>query len=271
MYRTRCRTKQGRHPDMGFTLIELLVVIAVIALLLAILVPALQKAKVLTRRIVCGANLRQLGTAWTVYLGDNGGSFYQGIRANLDYGGWKGIKGWWPRPLNPYVGLRDTSSVTERDARVFCCPADRGGVPGAYLREKAYHVNGTSFQTNIFLIGQDACGSFSPHTEELDRQISERLPNLNLNRVTAKHSELLLIGDYGWINQWYPEPHPKEEWKELAEWHGRVDSHNLAFLDGHIEFLTVRKGIYVNQESGYTIVPFQELHRLALEVQRPIE
>ncbi len=54
----------------GFTLIELLVVIAIIAMLLAILMPALNKVKRLAQRLVCATNLKGLGTAMIVYSND---------------------------------------------------------------------------------------------------------------------------------------------------------------------------------------------------------
>jgi prepilin-type N-terminal cleavage/methylation domain-containing protein/prepilin-type processing-associated H-X9-DG protein len=54
----------------GFTLIELLVVIAIIAMLMAILMPALTKVKKIASRVVCGTNLKGLGTAQTVYAHD---------------------------------------------------------------------------------------------------------------------------------------------------------------------------------------------------------
>jgi len=54
----------------GFTLIELLVVIAIIAMLLAILMPALNKVKKIAQRVVCGTNLKGLGTAQSVYSND---------------------------------------------------------------------------------------------------------------------------------------------------------------------------------------------------------
>ena len=254
----------GLHKRMGFTLIELLVVISVIAVLLAVLLPVLSWARIQAKRAGCGSNLKQIALAWTTYLDDHEGRFYQGITANLDYGGWKGSKGWWPRPLNRYVGLDDPNGVTEAEAKVFCCPSDRGGVPGLLLREKAYRVNGTSYQTNIFLIGQNRCGAFSDHTAVLDQEISEHLPNLNRSDV-ANPSRLLLIGDYGWINQWKPKPHPEIEWKDLAEWHRKADCHNLAFLDGHVKFLNIRKGFYVTAE--YCVLPFQDLYELALKVQ----
>ncbi len=61
------------HKRSGFTLIELLVVIATIALLLAILMPALRKAKDAARRISCGSRLKQWGMAIQMHNGDNDG------------------------------------------------------------------------------------------------------------------------------------------------------------------------------------------------------
>ena len=54
----------------GFTLIELLVVIAIIALLMAIIMPSLQKAKVAVEEILCRSNIRQYGMAGALYLED---------------------------------------------------------------------------------------------------------------------------------------------------------------------------------------------------------
>jgi prepilin-type N-terminal cleavage/methylation domain-containing protein/prepilin-type processing-associated H-X9-DG protein len=58
---------KSRKAKKGFTLVELLVVISVIALLLAILMPSLNKAREVANRIVCGQNLKTLGTASTTY------------------------------------------------------------------------------------------------------------------------------------------------------------------------------------------------------------
>ena len=62
-----------RKTGNSFTLIELLVVVAIIAILAALLMPSLQRAKELGRSAVCISNLKQIGTLLTLYADDNGG------------------------------------------------------------------------------------------------------------------------------------------------------------------------------------------------------
>ena len=265
-------------------MIELLVVIFLIAVLLALLVPSLRKAREVTRRTVCQSNLKQIAVAWNAYLDDNEGAFYNGYgkspylqSAQLNYGGWKGdlvLMREPSRPLNSYFNLPPVEE-NESAAKIFCCPSDRGGLPGRLLYEKVYHASGTRYITNLFLIGPGSFPSFNlfyppalitPEVTLLGGKINERVPDVSIDEV-ANPSRLLLIGDYGWINQWKPRPHPRSEWKELAEWHARVDSHNLAFLDGHVKFLNIRKGFWVTSE--YCVLPFRELFDLAYDVQGP--
>ncbi len=68
-------TPPPNRPTRGFTLIELLVVIAIIALLIGILLPALSKAKLTAKDMLCAANTRGMGTAMSIYSADFEGWF----------------------------------------------------------------------------------------------------------------------------------------------------------------------------------------------------
>jgi len=70
----------------GFTLIELLVVIAIIAILMAILIPALNRAREQGKRAVCLNNVRSLTTAWVMYCDDFDGKLPKGYADSYD--GW---------------------------------------------------------------------------------------------------------------------------------------------------------------------------------------
>jgi len=64
-----------RHRRRAFTLIELLLVIAIVALLIAILLPAIQRVRRQARTVACQSNLRQWGVVFSIYTGDNDGKF----------------------------------------------------------------------------------------------------------------------------------------------------------------------------------------------------
>ncbi len=87
----------------GFTLIELLVVIAIIALLMAILMPALQRVKKQAKSVICQAHLKEWATIFALYTDDNNGNFP--IRT--------GNSGRWMDSMRDYY-------ITIEDIR--CCP-----------------------------------------------------------------------------------------------------------------------------------------------------
>lgn len=251
----------GKSLKRGFTLIELLVVIAIIAVLLAILQPALSKAKHLSRRLYCQANLKNIALAWNMYLDDHDGRFYQNTTGHYTYGGWNGTSN--PdkvRPLNPYLSIPEMDA-SKAETKVFKCPADDGRVSTVGMIY--YEYFGTSYQTNLLLIGQNQLGNYLPNDpgDTLTNAINDQLKNNNVNKV-GNHSEILLIGDFEWAMQWQPNTNNKPR---EPEWHRRDYYHNLAFLDSHVEYLRIRRGLAIT--SQYRVMPFRVLYKQTLDWQ----
>lgn len=105
----------------GFTLIELLVVIAIIAILASILFPVFAKAKQAAFKTQSMSNMRQVGTSFTLYLGDYDDTtptLYYYDPNNLSLPTTQGFY-YWPILLLPYT----------KSENIFLCPADRDDDP----------------------------------------------------------------------------------------------------------------------------------------------
>lgn len=122
--------KQNRR---GFTLVELLVVIGIIALLISMLLPALNKARAAAQNVQCLSNLRQLGTASAMYFQANGGAFPTTL-------GWLGKEHLiWDRQLAPYLGVKPSGTYPAERLNILTCPADPGPeLPNASTGEPRY-------------------------------------------------------------------------------------------------------------------------------------
>ena len=114
-----------RNLPIGFTLIELLVVIAIIAILAAMLLPALARAKSTAVSVQCLSQMRQIGLATVMYADENGGCLPRSSHSAMAYGQLP-----WGYALVPYVSVREytrpDSFWTNLFTTLYRCPKDRG-------------------------------------------------------------------------------------------------------------------------------------------------
>ncbi len=229
---------QDSQISRGFTLIELLVVIAVIAILAALLLPALAKAKSQGQSISCMSNLKQLQYAWLMYTHDNNDSMPPNIDGSDGPTLTKALPGSW------VVGNALTDLTTSNiqngllykyvnNANVYHCPADKSVVSGNPSQPRT-----RSYSLSCWLNFDDSQAGFSNETPARDPYMKTKYTQLTnpseifafLDEHEQSIDDAVMIVDNPsrdsisqWVNDWIDLP---------ADRHNRGCS--ISFTDGHV-------------------------------------
>lgn len=253
------KLSQFRKFDAGFTLIELLVVIAILSLLLAILLPSMNMARMTAKKIVCRMHLHQIDLGWEMYFKDHEGRFYKSDYASTSFGGWVG-GGFHDleRPLNPYLDI-PLKAESDHDAEVFSCPADKGKEGDNPPTDNTFDHYGNSYHTNPFLVGRYASKIIPPEDKRKNLYTTLKNDYPYKRDDVEVPDKVIFVGDHNWYYQIDP------DFPTVRDWHKKPYCHNVVFLDSHIDFVNMYKGYYVS--SKYRILHNSKLHQMALDIQ----
>lgn len=249
---------RNKIKRQAFTLIELLVVIAVIALLTAIVIPALAKAKKRAKAVVCASGMKQIAVAFSAYGLENNDRVIVATKVMSTADGRKP----WIWSLLPYIcGDESAENSFEKPDKLWFCPADKDPYPLGYAPHGQEY---TSYALNGFFQKAVAGGGWTQGLPEL------RFGPAGGYRYTQikQSSGCMLMMETSYYGQVYDaENENLRQCKPDTGGHHRNTSGfyhdgwmNLIYVDGHIDRIKGRDAEAVEPPAtitagGYTFWP----------------